>query len=350
MPDWTATRARKAGHLRIALEPDHEMEATRGPGFERLQFVPNALPELKLAEVDTSTTIFGRRLKAPILISSMTGGTEQAGDVNRVLAEAAQMHHLAMGLGSGRVLLENPRLRSTFDVRAYAPDALLFANLGAVQLNQGVSPDDCRRLVDDLSADGLILHLNPMQEALEPDGDTDFGGLLAKIATVVATLRRPVIVKEVGFGLAPDVVRRLLDAGVSAVDVAGTGGTAWTRIEGRRAREPWRAGVAGDLAEWGWPTATAILQARQTAPHALIIGSGGVRSGLDVAKAIALGADLVGIARPFLLVAVQGREAVDHYIRRLIEVLQLSMFGIGVDTIAGLRATDRLRSRPEQAG
>jgi isopentenyl-diphosphate Delta-isomerase len=343
MADWTATRARKAGHLRIALENDGDLEARSvRAGFERVHFIPNALPEINLSAVDTGTAIFGRHLSAPLMISSMTGGTEQAGALNRVLAVVAQRHRLAMGLGSGRVLLENPRLLPTFDVRAYAPDVLLFANLGAVQLNQGVTIDDCRRLVDDLSADGLILHLNPLQEALEPDGDTTFGGLLPPIAALCAALKAPVVVKEVGFGLAPDVVRRLRDAGVSAVDVAGAGGTAWTRIEGKRAREPWRAEVCEDLAEWGMPTTAAIQLAREVAPDGLVFGSGGVRTGLDAAKAIALGADLVGIARPFLHAAAEGGEATERYARRLIEGLRVAMFGIGAPNLAALRGSNRL--------
>lgn len=343
MADWIATRARKAGHLRIALENDGDLDAPGvSAGFERFQFIPNALPEINLSDVDTGTTIFGRPLGAPLLISSMTGGTERAGALNRVLAQVAQRHRLAMGLGSGRVLLENRRLLPTFDVRPYAPDVLLFANLGAVQLNQGVGIDDCRRLVDDLSADGLILHLNPMQEALEPDGETTFAGLLPQIAALCAALKTPVIVKEVGFGLAPDVVRRLREAGVSAVDVAGAGGTAWTRIEAKRAREPWRAEVCDDLAGWGTPTANAIRLARDAAPFGLVFGSGGVRNGLDVAKAIALGADLAGIARPFLHFATEGSEAADHYARRLIEGLRITMFAIGAATVGALRGTNRL--------
>lgn len=342
MPDWTATRARKAAHLRIALERDGELTAGISPGFERLRFVPNALPEIDLAQVDTSATIFARHLKAPILISSMTGGTGLAGELNRVLAECAQAHGLAMGLGSGRLLLENRRLLPTFSVRAYAPDILLFANLGAVQLNAGVSIEDCRRLVEDLDADALILHLNPIQEALEPDGDTMFGGLLSKIAALVVELRRPVVVKEVGFGLAPDVVRRLVEVGVAGIDVAGAGGTAFARIEAERAREPWHAAVAADFGEWGLPTAAAIRQARQAAPEALIFGSGGVRTGLDVAKAVALGADLAGIARSFLRVAHDGREASDSYAKRIIEGLRVAMFGIGAASLRQLRGTSRL--------
>jgi isopentenyl-diphosphate Delta-isomerase len=343
MADWTATRARKAGHLRIALENDGDLDAHAvRTGFEQFHFIPNALPEINLSDVDTRTTIFGRRLGAPVLISSMTGGTQRAGALNRVLAEVAQRHRLAMGLGSGRVLLENPRLLPTFDVRPYAPDVLLFANLGAVQLNQGITIDDCRRLVDDLSGDGLILHLNPLQEALEPEGDTTFAGLLPRIAALCAALKAPVVVKEVGFGLAPDVVRRLREAGVSAVDVAGAGGTAWTRIEGKRAREPWRAHVCEDLAELGMPTATAIQLAREAAPFGLVFGSGGVRTGLDVAKAIALGADLVGIARPFLHIANEGLDATDQYARRLIEGLRVTMFAIGAATVGALRGGNRL--------
>src|SRR5919108_1623910 len=224
MSDWVATRGRKAGHLRIALEDGGRIDrGAAASGFDQLRFIPNALPEIDLWEIDTSSTLFGRRLGAPLLISSMTGGTDEAGRLNPILAQSARKYRVGMGLGSARVLLENPRLLPTFDVRAQAPDVLLFANLGAVQLNQGVTVADCERLVRDLQADGLILHLNPIQEGLQPRGDTVFRGLLAKIGALTRDLHLPVVVKEVGFGLAPDVVIRLLDAGVAAGDVARAG-------------------------------------------------------------------------------------------------------------------------------
>src|SRR5579864_5387579 len=253
------TVARKADHVRINLEGDVSAKGV-GSGFDEYRFVNCALPEIDLDEVDTSTTIFGRKLSAPILISCMTGGTEEARRINQILAAVAQDRRLAMGLGSARALLERPELLETFDVRSVAPDVLLFANLGAVQLNKGYGPDDCRRLLDLLRADALVLHLNAIQEAVQPDGDTCFRGLLKQIKKLCAAQKAPVIVKEVGWGIAPDDVRALFDAGVAAVDLAGAGGTSWSEVERHRIDEPWRARVAGAFAGWGIPTARCLIE------------------------------------------------------------------------------------------
>jgi isopentenyl-diphosphate delta-isomerase len=250
-----------------------------------------------------------------------------------------------MGLGSGRILLEHPEALPTFQVRGLAPDVPLLANLGAVQLNRGVSVDDCRRLLDRLEADALVLHLNPLQEALQPEGDTSFSGLLEKIAGLCRLLGSPVVVKEVGWGLAPDVVRALLSAGVSAVDVAGAGGTSWSEVESHRMAEPWRARVARAFAGWGLPTAQALRLAREAAPDARIFASGGIRNGLDVAKAVALGADLAGIAGPFLRAAVAGAEEARGLAREVVEVLRIAMFCAGARTLADLRTVPLLDSR-----
>jgi isopentenyl-diphosphate delta-isomerase len=272
----------------------------------------------------------------------MTGGTAQAQAINGCLAEVAQEFRLAMGLGSGRVLLEHPDLLPTFAVRSIAPDALLFANLGAVQLNKGVTVDQCRWLLDQLEADGLVLHFNALQEALQPEGDTCFDSLLGRVAELCRTLDRPVIAKEVGWGIAPDMVQALLDAGVAAVDVAGAGGTSWSEVERHRIAEPWRANVAAAFADWGLPTAEALCLARRAAPHAAIFASGGIRNGLDVAKAIALGADLVGIAGPFLRRAAESQAAVIDLARELLETLRVAMFCVGAETLGELRGTPRL--------
>jgi isopentenyl-diphosphate delta-isomerase len=311
-------------------------------GFERYRFLHQALPEIDLAQVDTRTELFGRRLQVPLLISSMTGGTEEAGRVNRSLAEVAQARGLAMGLGSGRVLLERPELLDTFRVRPLAPDALLLANLGAVQLAKGITADDCRRLVDRLEADALVLHLNPLQEAVQPEGDVCFGGLLARIDALCAALELPVVVKEVGWGIAPDTVRRLVDAGVAAVDVAGAGGTSWSEVERHRIADPVRTRVAAAFADWGIPTAEALRLARRAAPEARIFASGGVRTGIDLAKAIALGADVAGMAGPFLRAACAGEGAAHDLAVELGEVLRVAMFCVGAPTLTELRHTPRL--------
>lgn len=336
-----ATVSRKADHIRINLGSDVDAKGVNS-GFEQYRFVHQALPELDFVQVDASVELFGRHLAAPLLISSMTGGTLEASRINHALAEVAQAAGLAMGLGSGRVLLEHPEVQDTFDVRPLAPDVLLFANLGAVQLNKGVTADGCRRLVERLGADALVLHLNPLQEALQPEGDTCFTGLLSRIEALCRDIEVPVVAKEVGWGIAPDTVRRLLDAGVAAIDVAGAGGTSWSEVERHRIEDPVRARVAAAFAGWGISTAEALRMARHAAPAALIFASGGVRSGLDVCKALALGADLVGIAGPFLRAAAAGPSTAAELATELTEVLRTAMFCLGSRTLADLRHTPRL--------
>jgi len=339
-----ATSARKADHVRINLE---ENVAAKGvtSGFEEYRFVNSALPEIDLHDVDLSTEIFGRRLAAPILISCMTGGSEESRRINQVLARVAQANGLAMGLGSGRALLEHPELLPSFDVRPLAPDVLLFANLGAVQLNRGYGIEECRRLVETLQADALVLHLNALQEALQPEGDACFAGLLSKIAALCAVLDVPVVAKEVGWGIAPDGVRQLFDAGVSAVDVAGAGGTSWSEVERHRITEPWQARVAAAFADWGIPTAECVRGATRVAGRGLIFASGGVRDGVDAAKALALGADLVGLAGPFLRAAGTDRKTADALAREIVETLRIAAFGVGARSVDELRFSPRLRRR-----
>jgi isopentenyl-diphosphate delta-isomerase len=284
----------------------------------------------------------GKRLNTPLLISSMTGGTEQAQMINRVLAEAAELTGIAMGLGSQRAGLENPEVAETFQVRAVAPTATLLANLGAVQLNYGYTVDHCRRAVEMIEADALILHFNAMQEAVQPEGDTNFSGLLEKVAQVCRALPVPVIAKEVGWGFAEDTARRLIEAGVAAIDVAGSGGTSWSQVEMYRAKTEVRRRVAATFVDWGIPTAEAILNVKRTGANIPIIASGGLRNGLDIAKCLALGATLGGMAGPFLKAAISSLQAVLDEIEIASTELRVSMFGIGVDSIAALQHTERL--------
>lgn len=336
-----STISRKADHVRINLERDVGAKGVDS-GFERYRFVNCALPEIDLDDVNIGTELFGRTLQAPILISCMTGGTEEARRINHTLAQIAQERGLAMGLGSARALLEKPELIETFDVRSVAPDVLLFANLGAVQLNKGYGVNECRQLLDMLHADALVLHVNAVQEAVQPEGDTRFRGLLAKIRTVCENLGAPVIVKEVGWGIAPLEVEALFAAGVAAVDLAGAGGTSWSEVERHRIGEPWRARVAGEFAGWGIPTAECVRAAREQSPHGLLIASGGIRSGLDVVKALALGADLAGIAGPFLRAAANGYERARELAQEYTEVLRVAMFALGATNISDLKTTKRL--------
>ena len=335
------TVSRKADHIRINIEEDVSAKGVDA-GFDDLRFVHCALPEIDLRDVHLTTTFLGHELGAPLLISCMTGGTEQAARINERLAAAAQHRGLAMGLGSCRVLLEQPEVLPTFDVRPVAPDIVLLANLGAVQLNRGVTAADCRRLIRLLRADALVLHLNPLQEALQPEGDTCFANLIARIAAVCAELDAPVIVKEVGWGISADLVVALLEAGVSAVDVAGAGGTSWSEVERHRMSDPVRAKVAAAFAGWGIPTAQAVAQARRAAPLATLVASGGVRTGVDIAKGIALGATLAGVAGPLLRSAAVGEHALSDSIDVMLEELRLCMFCVGAASTERLRGTTRL--------
>jgi len=337
----TSTPKRKAEHLRINLEEDVSAKGVT-TGFENFRFVPRALPQIDLSQVSTQTELFGRTLGAPVFISCMTGGVAEAQAINIQLAQTAQHFRLAVGLGSGRVLLEHPEVLPTFDIRPYAPDCLIFGNLGAIQLNKGVTVDQCRGLIDLLRADALVLHLNALQEALQPEGDTEFAGLLEKIEQLCRQIDVPVIAKEVGWGIAPDDVRALIDAGVAAVDVAGAGGTSWSEVERHRMNGAVRGRAAAAFADWGLPTAEAVRLARRAAPDATIFASGGIRSGMDVAKALALGANMVGSAGPFLRAAAQGGRVSYQLAEEYIDVLRTTMFCVGADTVEAFRRNPRI--------
>lgn len=325
---------RKADHLRINLEKDVRSALTTG--LEAYHFVHEALPEMDLETVDLSQRLFEKKLKAPILISSMTGGTEEAKTINLRLAEAAQTIGVAMGVGSQRAALEHPELAASFQIRKVAPDILLFANLGAVQLNYGYGIDDCRRALDMISADALILHLNPLQEAVQAGGDTNFAGLVEKIEKICRMLEVPVIVKEVGWGISERTSRRLSEAGVSAIDVAGAGGTSWSQVEMYRAPEEFTRALAATFIGWGIPTAEAILNVKRAAPGVKIFASGGLKDGLDIAKCIALGATLGGMAGEFLRAAAESQEAIVNLMRLTARQIQVAMFASGSKNLSQL--------------
>jgi len=331
-------RKRKADHIRINLEEDVRFDKITS-GFERYRFVHCALPGFSLEDVDTSTTLLDKRLAAPLLISSMTGGTPAASAINQRLAEAAQAAGVGMGLGSQRAAIEDPALADTYRVRHVAPDILLMANLGAVQLNYGYGPDECRRAVEMIEADALILHLNPLQEALQPEGETRFAGLLSKIEAVCRVLEVPVIAKEVGWGFSEQVARQLVDAGVAAIDIAGSGGSSWSKVEMHRAITGHQRRVAAAFADWGIPTAESLLMVRQGAPGLPVIASGGIRDGIQMAKAIALGAAACGIAGPFLRAASESTAAVAGLIAVIVAQLRIAMFAAGAADIQALQRT-----------
>ncbi len=336
-----ATQQRKKDHLDLALNGE-SVAAHLTSGFERYQFVHQALPEMSLSSVDTSSSLLGRGLRSPILISSMVGGVDEALALNRNLAVAAQELGLGMGVGSQRCGLDDPATARSYAVRDVAPDILLFANLGAVQLNYGSSVEHCRRAVEMIGADALILHLNPLQEALQPEGNTDFGGLLSKIEKVCRELEVPVIVKEVGFGISGEVAAQLEAVGVSGIDVAGAGGTSFSQIEVARKR----CGPQEDaFSTWGIDTAQSLTMVKQMAPNMQTIASGGIRSGVDVAKAIALGADAAGIGAPLLRAARKSASNVVGHLSGIISDLRIAMFCIGCPTIDQLRGSSLLIPR-----
>ena len=337
----TKTQKRKKEHLEICLDTESVTSAS-GTGLSRYRFVHNALPELDIDEIDLSTTFLGKRLQAPILISSMTGGFDLARKVNRNLAAAAQSLGLAMGVGSQRVAVEEPSAAGSFEVRDVAPDILLFGNLGAVQLNYGYTVEHCRRAVSMIGADALILHLNVLQEAVQPEGNRNFKGLGEKIAAVCRDLEVPVIAKEVGNGISVEAATRLQRAGVKALDVAGYGGTSWSAVEAQRAV---KQGKRPDttFAAWGIPTEEALVSVRQALPDIQLIASGGVRSGVDIAKAIALGADLGAFGQPLLAAALESSAKVIEFIAGVIHELKVSMLCVGAGDLTALRKAPLVR-------
>ncbi|WP_392532896.1 type 2 isopentenyl-diphosphate Delta-isomerase [Nostoc sp. C117] len=336
------TQNRKADHIRICLEEDVQCHEVTN-GMERYRFTHCCLPEIDHSDIDISTTFLGKDLGAPLLISSMTGGTEQAGIINQRLAEVAQYYRIAMGVGSQRVAVEKPQVADTFAVRKYAPDVLLFANLGAVQLNYKYGLDECLRVVDILEADALILHINPLQECIQPKGDTNFKGLIDKIAKLCFKMPVPVIAKEVGNGISAAIAKKLIEAGISAIDVAGAGGTSWAKVESERAENALQRRLGKTFADWGLPTAECIRSIRAIAPDVPLIASGGLRHGLDAAVAIALGADIAGFAMPFLKAAAVSETAVAELAQVLIAEITTVLFCTGNTTLYQLKHSDSLQ-------
>jgi isopentenyl-diphosphate delta-isomerase len=335
---------RKLDHIAVSLSEAADFRAVR-TGFDDYHFLHQALPEIDLDAIDLGTTFLGHRLRAPILIASMTGGVEQGAVINRNLAIAAQRLGLPMGLGSQRITVARPETLTSFQVRDVAPDVPLFGNLGAVQLNGGFGPDEVRLLVESVGADGLFLHLNPLQEAVQPEGDRNFAGLLPKIAALCEAVSFPVLAKETGCGIAGDTAAALVKAGVAAIDVSGAGGTSWSRIEGARLAEAPGTNLGEVFGEWGIPTALSLRLVRETCPAVPVIASGGMRDGIAAAKALAMGADLVSLAKPLLAPAMESPEAVVRVLEDWMAQLRVAMFCIGAADIDGLRHTPRLVMR-----
>jgi len=319
--------SRKNDHIRINIEEN--VKSTISNGLESYRFVHNALPEIDLAEINLSQRIFNKKVSIPVLISSMTGGTPQAYKINEILAHAAEQYGLAMGVGSQRAAIEDNSLAETFNIRKFAPTCLLFANLGAVQLNYGYGINECKKAVGMLEADGLVLHLNPLQEAIQPEGNTNFSGLLVKIEHICKNLSVPVVVKEVGWGISEDIAKKLVDVGVAAIDISGAGGTSWSQVERFRLSETRGIKVAEAFRDWGIPTAEALVKVRRLLPDIQLFASGGLNTGMDVAKTLALGANLAGIAGIFLRAAVVSFEQLIETIDIIDKIIRISMFATG---------------------
>jgi isopentenyl-diphosphate Delta-isomerase len=327
---------RKDQHLDVILSG--RARHGRDGGFDAVHFVHEALPDLDHGKIDLGADFLGRRLKAPLLISAMTGGPARAEAINARLAEAAQHLGIALAVGSQRAALESGgQAGLDLALRLKAPDTPILANIGAAQLTRGFGVDEARRVLDMIAADALVVHLNPLQEACQPEGDGDWWGVGAALEALVKALDAPVVVKETGAGLSAATARRLVDMGVAAIDVAGSGGSNWALVEGERAEAGADKAHAAAFADWGIPTATAIADARAACPKALIIGSGGVRDGVDAARAIRLGADMVGQAAGVLAAATVSTDAVVAHFQTVIRQLRTVCFCTGSANLTALR-------------
>ncbi|QQS38938.1 type 2 isopentenyl-diphosphate Delta-isomerase [Candidatus Woesebacteria bacterium] len=326
---------RKIDHLKIALSEGAQIGNS---GFDNYRFIHNALPEIDFDKIDTSTSFLGKKVNYPFFISCMTGGVKEGLRINRNLAKAAQKKGIAMGVGSQRVAIEHKELESLFKARSVAPSVPLMANVGIVQLNYGFTHKEYLRCVDMIEADALVIHINPIQEIIQPEGDRNWENLLPKLEKVVKVVKVPVIAKEVGFGLSDGVIRRLYNIGIRIFDTAGWGGTNWSYVEAMRGKADRNLGTL--FSNWGIPTTESINMAKKVKVEKrgkmTILGSGGVRNGIDIAKAISLGSDMVGLATPFAQAALQSTKEVEDMIDRLGLELKTTMFGLGVNSLSHL--------------
>jgi isopentenyl-diphosphate delta-isomerase len=334
-----ALARRKDHHLDLCL--DEDVGSAVGSGLDDYSLEYDALPELDLDEVDLSVMVFGRRLAAPIVVGAMTGGTSRAGELNRRLARAAQRVGVGMALGSQRPMIVDAAATDSFRVRDAASELpLLFGNVGAVQLNYGVDTDAIRRALEAVRADALNVHLNALQEAIQPEGDTRFSGLADKLAALVTALGVPVVAKEVGAGISSRAAAKLSRLPFAGVECSGVGGTSWARVESHRAPQgSVQAEVGRRLAGFGVPTATSIRNCRAAFGDRVVVASGGVRTGMDVAVALALGADLVALARPLLEAAEESEAACIRVLETLVHELRVIAFCAGAKDLRELRAT-----------
>ena len=332
---------RKKEHLDFCQRGDVEA-SDRFTGFEAFSFLPYALSGLSMDGLDTRRSFLGTHFASPFLITGMTGGIAKGHEINRRLAQVACAQRIPMGIGSQRVALENPDFRSVFQLKAEYPSLFLMGNLGVAQLLSPKGVDWCQEAVEMVGADALALHLNVTQECMQPEGDRNFVGVIDKIAAVCARVSVPVLVKEVGAGLDVESARQLLAAGVTALDVGGRGGTSWPYIEGLRSQEPLRQEMSLVFRDWGIPTAYSLHVLRQAFPSSPLVATGGIRSGLMAAKAIALGADMVGVGLPLMQAAIESAERVEAVYIHLLEGLKITMLATGSPTLSHLASHLRM--------
>ncbi|MFC2947879.1 type 2 isopentenyl-diphosphate Delta-isomerase [Virgibacillus sediminis] len=332
---------RKTEHIRLCLT-DNVEGVEKSTGLEGITFLHNALPEINFDDIDLTSRFLGKTLKAPFLVSSMTGGSEMAAEINQNLALAAERKGWAVALGSTRALLESDAHEDSFLIRRQAPRAPLIANLGAVQLNYGYGAEEAQRIVDKTEADSLVLHLNSLQEAVQDGGDLNFENLLPKIERIANSLDVPVGAKEVGFGIDGVAAQKLYNAGISYIDVAGAGGTSWSQVEKLRSRDPLKKAAAEAFNNWGLPTKDCLVSVRSKLPEVPLVASGGMKSGVDGAKAVTIGADIIGFARQLLQAATESEEVVCQAMDQIELEMKMAMFGIGVKNLDELKNTNRV--------
>ncbi len=346
--DIEVIKQRKKDGIEIPLNKDVQAR-TASTCLEYVKLVHNALPEIDYDEIDLSTNFLGHRFSAPLIIDSMTGGTDEATVINGRLGELAQRYGFAMGLGSQRAGLKSEELASTYSVaRKNAPDAFLIANIGGAQLAKGLTIDEANRIVKMINANALVVHLNPLQELVQPEGEPKYKGVLDKIAELVRSTDVPVLVKEVGAGISREAAIKLEMAGVSAINIAGAGGTSWAGVEKLRAdmvKDKAKARLGEVFWDWGIPTAASLVQTRRAVKLPLI-ASGGLRNGLEVAKCLVLGASMAAMAYPFLKAAVESREALFEFADEVIAELKSTMFLVGAPDIRSLASSRYILTGP----
>ena len=329
---------RKQRHIKVSLEEKVESDTTTG--FEEVSLVHRALPEIDLVDVDTSTTLFGRKLKAPLIISAITGGTDEAMKINAILAKVAGRQGIGISVGSQRIALQQPEVESTFSVvREKAPNTLVIGNIGSPQLNLGWGSKEAQKAIDMIDADALAIHMNPLQEAVQVGGDANYQGILKKVKELTSNIKTPIVMKETGCGISYEDALKLEKLGVAGFELSGLGGTSWAAVEHHVAREigEYQQEYLGKaLWNWGIPTVCSLVEVRE-ASKGKIIASGGLRTGLEMTKAIALGADAAGIAKPFLQKAVESEEALERHIESIITEFKVCMFLIGAKKLGEIK-------------